>query len=126
MGVFDSLLNNGFTAWQPQRASDGQGGWAVTYTAVGVVQGRMRPRSGRETDVADQVEQRVTHTLYVLASGSVAGQIGRDFLITPTGDATRVFEVMGVREPSLAGEHLEIDCWQRQNAANELLVASGG
>lgn len=122
--VFNSLLNNSFTAWQPQRADDGQGGWLLSYSNVGTVQGRLRPRGGSELNVADQDERRVPHVLYVKASDTVGSQIGRDFLITPAADATLIFQVQGVREPSLAGEHLEIDCYQRQLAANEVLGGS--
>lgn len=124
MGVFESLLNNSFVAWQPQRTADGQGGWLLTYSSVGAVQGRLRPRSSSEIDMADQAERRVSHVLYVAADGSVAGQIGRDFLVTPAAEPARIFQVEGVREPSLAGEHLEIDCFQRQLAANEVLSGS--
>ncbi len=124
MGVFASLLNNTFTIWQPERASDGQGGWLVAYSSLGTVLGRMRPRGGSEMDTADREERNVPHVLYVTAGGSVAEQIGRECLITPAGDAARVFEVQGVREPSLAGEHLEIDCFQRQLAANEVISGS--
>lgn len=124
MSVFESLLNRSFTAWQPQRSDDGQGGWLLSYASVGSVPGRMRPRSGSEFDLADQPEERVDHVLYVSSDDAVGSQIGRDFLITPVGEAERVFQVQGVREPSLASEHLEIDCWQRQLAANEILGGS--
>lgn len=124
MTVFSSLLNRAYVAWQPQRTSDGQGGFVVSFASVGQVQGRMSQRSGSEVDVADSEERQVSHTFFVGADDSVGAQIGRDFLITPADDVNRTFIVQGVREPSLAGEHLEIDCYQRQLAANEVLIGS--
>ena len=123
--VFTSMLNNTFVAGQPHRVSDGQGGWLVSYVSLGTVQGRMAPRMGEgETEVADNEEWEVMHVLYVEADDAVGTAIARDYLITlPAAyeDPERVYEVKGVREPSLANEHLEIDCLQRQLAANEVL-----
>lgn len=122
MSVFSSLLNSTFSAYKPQKTADGQGGWLTTYTNVGTVAGRMRPRAGSELDVADSEEQRVSYVLYVEAADAVGAQIGREWLITDADD--RDYIVQGVREPSLAGKHLEIDCIQRQLAANEVLTGS--
>jgi head-tail adaptor len=118
--IFRSLLNNTFTVWQPQRSSDGQGGWLTTYASVGTVLGRMVPRGGSEADVADSEERQMSHVLYV-QPGTVADQVARGWLVT-LNDLT--VEVQGVREPSLAGKHLEIDCRERQIGSSEVLVGS--
>ncbi len=122
MSVFTSLLNGIFAVYKPQKTADGQGGWITSYASVGSVAGRMRPRGGRELDVADSEEQQVPHVLYVKATDAVGMLIGREWLITDADG--RNYTVQGVREPSLAGKHLEIDCMQRQLAANEVLTGS--
>ena len=57
MSVFESLLNNTFTISRRDRISDGQGGWAIVYAAIDSVQGRIRPASSEEREVA-KMEQR--------------------------------------------------------------------
>lgn len=112
MSVFISLLNNTFTVSRRVRTDDGQGGWAISYLALGTVEGRIRPASSTEREVAAAQEQQISHVLYVLH--------GEDVL---RGDLVEcdelVVEVLGVREPSLAGEHLEIDCLERQQESTE-------
>lgn len=107
MIVFQSLLNNTFTVERRERTSDGQGGWEISYASLGTVEGRIRPASGREREVAAAEERQLSHVLYVVASEDIA----RGDRVT-CGDL--VVEVLGVREPSLAGEHLEIDCLEVQ------------
>ena len=107
MGVFGSLLNNEFTITRPSRASDGQGGWTISYVEVGAVQGRIRPANATERLVADSEEQQITHVLYTLAGEDIA----RGDRAT-CGDLT--VEILGIREPSLAGKHWQIDCLERQ------------
>jgi head-tail adaptor len=107
MTVFESLLNNTFTVERRDRVSDGQGGWIIVYEAGTVVEGRIRPANTNERVVADSEEQQVSHVLYTLAGVDVA----RGDRVT-TGDLT--VEVLGIREPSEAGEHWEIDCLERQ------------
>jgi SPP1 family predicted phage head-tail adaptor len=121
MTVFNSLLNNTFTAWQPQRTSDGQGGWLTTFTSAGTVLGRMRPRSSAEADVADREERQITHVLYVAVGDVIGDQIRRGWLIEL---GSLLVEVQGVREPSQANEHLEIDCRERQLEESEVLAES--
>jgi SPP1 family predicted phage head-tail adaptor len=80
------------------------------------VQGRIRPASSSEREVAQQEERLLTHVLYVAAGSDIA-----------RGDRVSVgnltVEVLGVREPSKAGEHLEIDCEEQQP---EVSAAEGG
>ena len=107
MTVFESLLNNTFTVERRTRVGDGQGGWTITYIASGTVMGRIRPATSKERLVADSEEQQITHVLYVVAGSDVA----RGDRVT-CGDLT--VEVLGVREPSEADHHYEIDCLERQ------------
>lgn len=112
MSVFTSLLNNTFTISRRVRTDDGQGGWEITYLELGTVEGRIRPATSNEREVADSEEQQISHVLYVAH--------GEDVLrgdLVECGDLE--VEVLGVREPSLAGEHLEIDCLERQPEETE-------
>lgn len=107
MTVFESLLNNTVAISRRRRTPDGQGGWAIDYMGVGSVEGRIRPATSAEKTVAQQEERRITHVLYVVA--------GTDIV---RGDRVTVqdlvVEVEGIREPSKANKHLEIDCRERQ------------
>ena len=107
MTVFESLLNNTFTVEKRGRTGDGQGGWTITYIASGTVRGRIRPATANERVVADAEQQQITHVLYVVAGEDIA----RGDRVT-CGDL--VVEVQGVREPSEAGHHYEVDCLERQ------------
>lgn len=113
MTVFESLLNNTFTVSRRLRVSDGQGGWPIAYVTIGTVEGRIRPTSSNERVVAAAEEQQISHVLYV-AHGS---DVVRGDLVE-CGDLA--VEVLGVREPSLAGKHLEIDCQERQQESQEV------
>jgi len=107
MSVFESLLNNTFTVERRARTGDGQGGWTITYIASGTVLGRIRPATANERVVADAEQQQITHVLYVLAGTDIA----RGDRVT-CGELT--VEILGVREPSKAEHHYEIDCLERQ------------
>lgn len=121
MTVFESLLNKTFHVARRRRTADGQGGWVIDYVEIDSVRGRMRPVAGGEREAAMIEERDVSHVLYVLAGEDIK----RGDLVSPgaliidgfdvtsaTGDL--IVEVLGVRDPSLAGEHLEIDCQERQ------------
>jgi len=112
MTVFQSLLNNTFTVSRRVRTADGQGGWAISYVELDTVEGRIRPATSNEREVAAAEEQQITHVLYV--------EHGEDVLrgdLVACGDLE--VEVLGIREPSLAGKHLEIDCLERQQETAE-------
>ena len=112
MGVFNGLLNNTFLVSRRDRIADGQGGWIITYADIGTVEGRIRPANSNERVVADSEEQQITHVLYTNADEDIV----RGDLVTCKGLQV---EVLGIREPSLAGRHWEIDCLERQNEVNE-------
>jgi len=112
VSVFTSLLNNTFTISRRVRTDDGQGGWAITYLELGTMEGRIRPASSSEREVAASEEQQISHVLYVVHGEDIL----RGDLVT-CGDLE--VEVLGIREPSKAGEHLEIDCLERQQETTE-------
>lgn len=107
MTVFESLLNNLFTVERRRRSPDGRGGWAIDYVQIDPMLGRIRPATSREREVAQLEEREITHVLYVVAGSDIA----RGDRVT--GDGLTV-DVRAIREPSRAGEHLEIDCRERQ------------
>jgi len=120
MTVFTSLLNNTFTVSRRARVSDGQGGWPIAYVEIGTVQGRIRPASSNERVVAASEEQQISHVLYVLHGADVErGDLVECGGASPGSSASLAVDVLGVREPSLANEHLEIDCIERQQESTE-------
>ncbi|MCB9135160.1 MAG: phage head closure protein [Anaerolineales bacterium] len=107
MSVFSSLMNHDFFVFRRERTSDGQGGWSFVPTQIGEVQGRIRPATSQERVEARQEGREITHVFYAVAGTDVARG---DTLVT---DGLLV-EVEGVREPSKAGHHLEVDCREKQ------------
>jgi len=105
--VFQSLLNNIFIIYRRSRVSDGQGGWTTIPLTIGAVRGRIRPASSTERVTAQGEEQKITHVLYTLAGANIE-----------RGDIVSVgslsVEVLGVRVPSYANEHYEIDAYEIQ------------
>lgn len=114
MGVFESLLNKDYSVYRRLRMPDHQGGWALLYTNIGVVTGRLRPATSQEREVAALEERRISHVFYCVHGEDI---VRGDALY---GDGI-VVDVVGVREPSRADHHLEIDCWERQAEATEEL-----
>lgn len=114
------MLNNTFAVERRTRVSDGAGGWIIVFEAVGSVEGRIRPANSNERLVADSEEQQITHVLYAEAGVDIA----RGDRVTTTGEAAGrelTVEILGIREPSLAGHHWEIDCLERQYEETEEL-----
>jgi SPP1 family predicted phage head-tail adaptor len=111
MSVFTSLLNHDFTKFRRRRTPDGQGGWAVDYVSVETVRGRLRPASSSEREAAAREERQVTHVFYCDAGEDIT----RGDRLSYSG---LTVDEEGVREPSLAGEHLEIDCLEIQAETN--------
>lgn len=112
MTVFESLLNNDFAHSRRRRTPDGQGGWALDYVSQGTVRGRIRPANSTERDVARAEGRDVTHVFYCLADAGV--RRGDRLQAASSGGYTLVVDVDALREPSLAGEHQEFDCLERQ------------
>jgi len=105
--VFQSLLNNSFNIYRKTSTSDGQGGWNESLVLLGSTEGRIRPANSNERVTAQGEEQKITHVLYV--KGYVDISKG-DVIVC--GDLQ--VRILGVRDPSYAHEHLEIDAYEIQ------------
>jgi len=105
--LIESLFNVAFTVSAKTRTTDGRGGWLVTWASAGTVQGRMRPATATERLMAAQRRAEISHVLYVAADEGVQ----RGNRVAGEG---RIWEVIAVREPSLADHHLEIECREIQ------------
>jgi SPP1 family predicted phage head-tail adaptor len=116
VSVFDSLLNNTFSVERRTRTGDGQGGWILGYASIGTTLGRIRPASGVERQVAMSEGREISHVLYVRHGGNIVARGDR----VTCGDL--VVEVLGLREPSKSGHHLEIDCLQREQETAIIMV----
>lgn len=114
MGVFESLLNKSFRVWSLLRESDGQGGWPESWSAGDAIEGRMRPATSKEREEAALEEREISHVFYCGADETVT----RGCQLEDVEDGV-MFEVKGVREPSRAGHHLEIDCLELQAEVSE-------
>lgn len=112
MTVFTSLLITTFTHERRRRTPDGQGGWSIDYVEQGTVTGRIRPATSSERQLAMQEERQVTHVFYCQADEDV--RRGDRLTATSPGGYQLVVDVDALREPSLAGEHYEFDCNERQ------------
>jgi len=108
MSVFESLLNQNFFVFRRERAADGQGGWPFDFVQQpGTVRGRIRPASSAERERAGQERRDITHVFYAVSGADV--ERGDRLVVNGL-----VVEVSGVREPSKAGHHLEVDCVESQ------------
>lgn len=107
MTHIETLFNSTFTISIKTRASDGRGGWVVSWEEAGSVEGRMRPASATERLMAAQRQATLSHVLYVDADETI--QRGNRI-----SDGERTWDVVAIREPSLAGHHLEIECQEIQ------------
>jgi len=96
MSAIERLFNNTFTLYRRDRTADGQGGWSVTYASNGTAEGRIRPASSAEREVALQEQAQISHVLYQVELGE------------------QVWDVIAVREPSLSSVHYEVDCLETQ------------
>jgi len=112
MSHIESLFNHEFAVTRMARVSDGQGGWSQVPETVGSVEGRLRPATSREREVAAQQQREISHVLYTLAGEDVV----RGDLVTGGGLTVLV---QGVREPSQADRHWEIDCQELQKESAE-------
>ena len=80
------------------------------YAANGSAVGRIRPATSAEREVAKLERRDITHVLYVVHGTDIA----RGDRVE-CGDLT--VDVQGIREPSKASHHLEIDCLEVQHEA---------
>ncbi|MDZ4346861.1 MAG: phage head closure protein [Candidatus Binatia bacterium] len=113
MSVFTSLLIDSFVISRESQADDTQGGWTVSWVDVVTIDGRLRPASASEREVAQQEQSKLSHVLYC----EVDVDIVRGNLVTGAG---KTVKVIAVREPSHMGHHLEVDCEEIQVATEEI------
>ena len=113
MSAFTSLMNNTFYSFRRERTADGQGGWAITYAPHLTFLGRIRPATSAEKETAQQEGRAISHVLYVVYGTDIERG---DMVI---GGRLTV-DVLGVREPSQAAHHLEIDCIETQRESTEV------
>jgi SPP1 family predicted phage head-tail adaptor len=111
--IFDSLLNNTFVSFRRDRVSDGQGGWMIIYVQNITFLGRIRPASSAEKETAKREERAISHVLYVVHGEDIA----RGDLVIGGGIGV---DIQGVREPSQAAHHLEIDALETQSESCEV------
>jgi len=124
MTVFESLLNHDFSVLGMRRSSDGAGGFPIEYYVKGTIRGRLRPANSRERETAMREERFITHVFYCLADEDInrgdrltPGVVSVDGFHIVSSDI--LVEVDGIREPSTAGAHWEIDCIERQFSESE-------
>ena len=86
--------------------------YGVLAKDVGSPAERERTAGSAEVVSAQQAQREISHVLYV--AGTV--EIARGDLVEGGGIVARV---LGVRNPSQAGHHLEVDCREMQGAALE-------
>jgi head-tail adaptor len=102
------LLNNTFRLYRNERTQDGQGGFTKSPEPVLSFMGRLRPATVKEQISGAEWQAHVTHVLYAEASLPVT----RHDQVEGAGKNLRV---VGVRDPSNMGHHLEIDCEEIQH-----------
>jgi len=111
--IFNARRNNTFISFRRDHVSDGQGGWIIVYVQYLSFLGRIRPASSSEKETARQEQRAISHVLYVTHGTDVA----RMDLVIGGGICV---DIQGVREPSQAGHHLEIDCLETQRETTEI------
>lgn len=105
-----SLLTHTFTHRRKAFEEDAYGGRTESEETLGTVRGRLRPMTIEELAVAESTAAKSDHVLYVEGDEDV--QRGDEL-----EGAGVTLTVAGVRNPSYAGHHLEVDCWAVQVAA---------
>lgn len=100
-----SFLNNTFAVYRTVRTDDGQGGHNEALAHVGDIAGRLRPMSASERVDAEQTNVKMSHVLYCAATSDIARG---DTVVGAGAD----LKVVAVREPSYAGHHYQVDCYQ--------------
>lgn len=111
--VFNAARNNSFVSFRRDRISDGQGGWSIVYIQYISFLGRIRPASSAEREIAQQEQRAISHVLYV----EYGEDIARGDMVV---GGRLVVDIQGVREPSQAAHHLEIDCLEVQRESCEV------
>lgn len=108
-----ALYNTTVEVRRDNETSDGQGGVTKTPVLVGTVRGRISPASLAERTVASREESLLTDHLY--CDESDAEDIQRQDVLTEPS-TSRTFKVLGIRYPSVRGQHVRVDLESRARA----------
>ena len=107
------VLNRRLVLEEETRAPDGAGGWSRAWTALGVLWGAVRARSGREIEVGARQFSRVSHRIMVRAAP--AGSPARPRADQRLRLGARLFRIRAVTEADERGRYLT--CWADEEAA---------
>ncbi len=108
--IIQIYLNSAMRLYAPVDVSDGQGGFIRTFNLIGTIPCRVVPKGAGERVIGAESGQQVGYTIFCNADAPIKrGQRGE------AGELN--LEIMGVREPSLMGHHLEVDARQWQDNA---------
>lgn len=88
----------------PQRVSDGAGGFTEAWATLGTVWAELRPGTGRETGGAIVSVSRVPYRIFV--HGAPVGAPSRPKPGQRFRDGTRVFDILAVTETDAQARHL--------------------
>lgn len=101
MSISRGLLNQTLTIQNRSEVDDGMGGITFTWADLGSFKGRISPISAQERLMQDKTGMTTTHRIYC------------DPMTVSPKDRIRwgsyYFEIIGIRNPSEAYHHLEID-----------------
>jgi SPP1 family predicted phage head-tail adaptor len=108
-----ATLSNITLAVQRQTATrDAMGGQTKSWASLVKVQGRVNPLSSSEMIRHSQDDDRITHKVYVAGTPDIRPL---DRLSHAKLRAGRHLYVKGVREPSLSGNFITIECEERDD-----------
>lgn len=114
--IFLRLMNRKFQIYRIERVSNNAGGWPEMEVLFGTISGRLRPVNAKEKVVANSEDRETTHILYVPYVNPTVGELNGSEI--QRGDLVVYedlkVEVLGVNDPSLAHQHLEIDCVEKE------------
>lgn len=97
-------LNRRLTLETPVRLSDGAGGFAETWTALGVVWAELKAQAGRETRLAEAAVAAVPYRIVVRAAP--VGFAERPAPEQRFRDGSRLFHIRTVAEADPEGRYL--------------------
>ncbi len=108
---FENLLNNTATVYRDGTpTSDGQGGWTSTNGSVANISVRVSVGGGSEKRIAYLDARQITHVVYCMPGSNV--KRGDKLVIA---EKNLELQVLDVKEPSLMGHHLELECREIQH-----------
>ncbi|CUJ38544.1 head-tail adaptor protein [Cognatishimia activa] len=107
------MLNRLMVLEAVTRNSDGAGGFVESWDALGQLWAEVRPRSGGERDREDVGVSRLD--VKVTVRGAPVGSMKRPVAGQRFREGARVFRIMAVTEPDVAGRYLT--CLAREEVA---------